>query len=206
MTRDARAVSRIPAGRRDSGGAPRLCRRRPMRQNLLMDRGDLITFTAYMRWSQARLLEMIHDISAADWARADGGSFGSLCGTLTHMLGAERIWAARLRGETASMPAPGEFSRPTDLAAAWRRETEALSAWAEGLPAGPVTASLSYRDLKGRAWTTPVAAIFLHLTQHQAYHRGQAIQSLRRLGCPVRATDFIVFERERQAGNAGPAS
>ncbi len=169
-----------------------------------MDHGDLQTLIAYMRWSQARLLELIEDISAEDWARDDGGSFGSLRGTLTHMLGAERIWAARLRGETAAMPAPSEFSCPAALAAAWRRETEALAAWADGLPAGPVTASLRYQDSQGRGWTTPVAMILLHLAQHQSYHRGQAIQSLRRLGRPVRATDFIVFDRQRRAEGAAP--
>ena len=56
-------------------------------------------FAAYNQWANARLYEAALALSDADYRRNVGAFFGSMHGTLNHLLATDRIWFKRLTGE-----------------------------------------------------------------------------------------------------------
>ena len=55
-------------------------------------------FAAYNRWANGRLYDAAELLSDEEWERDVRAFFGSMCGTLNHVLVADRIWMNRFTG------------------------------------------------------------------------------------------------------------
>ena len=53
----------------------------------------------YNRWANERVFRAAAALSDADWLADHGAFFGSLCGTLNHLLVTDRIWMRRFTGD-----------------------------------------------------------------------------------------------------------
>jgi uncharacterized damage-inducible protein DinB len=113
---------------------------------------------------------------------------------LGHLVGAGRIWLARLEGSAA--PPPGVWPALSlddaaagleDLAARWRNFLSSPNA----APSRTVT----YTNSKGEPWTSSVDDIVTHVTIHGGYHRGQIAAALRAAGFTPAYTDYIQAAR-----------
>src|SRR5436190_20899202 len=56
-------------------------------------------FALYNRWANERLYDAVRLLSEEEFRRNRGAFFGSLCGTLNHLVVADRIWLRRFTGE-----------------------------------------------------------------------------------------------------------
>jgi uncharacterized damage-inducible protein DinB len=109
---------------------------------------------------------------------------------LSHIIGAERLWLARIRQEPSAMSVWPDFdldacaAQLTDLQGEWMRCLDALDE--ESLYDG-----VAYRNSKGEFWTSTVADILSHVVLHASYHRGQIAAAIREAGGTPAYTDFI---------------
>src|ERR1700674_274109 len=72
----------------------------------------------YTLWADRICLKVLEDVEAEDLARDTGTSFGSLLGTLSHILGSQRLWLARFEGKIlARAPELADFPDWATLAA-----------------------------------------------------------------------------------------
>jgi uncharacterized damage-inducible protein DinB len=128
--------------------------------------------------------------------RADGGAFwGSIHGTLSHLLWGDTLWMSRFDGW--EKPAVGMKDSPRmieDWAAlkAARADADArIAAWAAGLDearlAGPLT---WFSAIAQRETTLPLWVCVTHFFNHQTHHRGQAHALLTRAGASTGDTDL----------------
>jgi uncharacterized damage-inducible protein DinB len=112
-----------------------------------------------------------------------------------HIVGAEFLWLARLRGQAAPLAvwprlALGECaSRLNQLAGLWQ---EFLADDDSGSGAREV----SYTNSKGETWTSTVEDILTHVVIHSAYHRGQIASDVRASGGVPAYTDYIHAVRQ----------
>ena len=90
-----------------------------MKQHFMM-------FAAYNQWANGRIYDAAADLNDAEFERDVGAFFGSMMGTLNHLLVADRVWMKRFSGE-GDAPAPWDRSRrlgrgrpATRTCAAWR--------------------------------------------------------------------------------------
>ena len=114
----------------------------------------------------------------------------------THIISAQAIWLVRLTGGD---PASLQPFPESDLAGLTRRSQENHQAWIRflnGLTDDLIASSISYKNLKGDPFTTPVWEVLSHLMLHGHYHRGQVMRIMRQAGAQVAATDFIIYSRE----------
>ena len=131
-------------------------------------------------WANVAALVAIREEPAPEKARA----------WLAHIIGAERLWIARLRQEPPTMPVWPDLdleacaAELTDLQGEWMRCLETLDE--EGLEDG-----VAYRNTKGEFWTSTVVDILTHVVLHAAYHRGQIAAAIREAGGTPAYTDFI---------------
>ena len=149
----------------------------------------------YSAWATRRLLDAASELTAADRSRDFGTADRSVAGTLLHIFGADRIWLARVLGAgQPNHPGP-DFAEIATLRGAWFSLAAEWNAWAETLSDESALAVLSYRDLKGSPWQTPLWQIVLHVVNHATHHRGQVVGFLRALGRQPPALDLIAYYR-----------
>ncbi|MEP6686882.1 MAG: DinB family protein [Gemmatimonadales bacterium] len=131
-------------------------------------------------WANAAALDALRAGPAPDKARA----------WLAHIVGAERLWLARLQQEPAEMPVWPDLDLPAcgdelpALAAEWGRYLATLDE--DGLEEG-----VGYRNSKGEFWTSTVGDILTHVLLHAHYHRGQIASAEREAGGTPAYIDYI---------------
>ena len=147
----------------------------------------------YNRWMNERLYALAATMPEAERTRDRGAFFGSLHGTLCHVLWADRMWLARFLQRPYDAPAYGATMIEEFGELAREREatdTEILT-WAGQLTADWLAAPLRYtRKADGRTATLDGWVAALHLFNHGTHHRGQATTLLRQAGVDPGATDL----------------
>lgn len=163
----------------------------------------LRTLARYNRWANRRLYDASAKLSDAQFREDKGAFFGSVQGTLNHLLVADRSWIARLAGKE---PPPDTlstilFERFADLRAAREAEDAGIIARVDGTPESRFSDILEYRRV-----STPepvrnaIADIWFHLFNHATHHRGQVHGLLTQFGQPSVELDLIYYVRLRDAG------
>ncbi len=147
---------------------------------------DILRLFEHLAWADSRVLERLRS-GAATPAAVD---------LYAHLLAAERVWLARLRGEDSSVLEiwPDlSLEQCATLADHLRAELAALLAT---LTPESMPGMILYRNSAGRAFETAVGDVLIHLALHGAYHRGQIATRLRQAGVEPINTDYITFVRE----------
>ena len=128
--------------------------------------------------------------------RADHGAFfGSLHGTLSHLLWGDAIWMARFDGwEKPDIGISGSPSWEPDWTQLKARRIEQdarISDWAARISHDWMAAPHTwFSAAAGRELTRPTWLLVTHVFNHQAHHRGQAHALCTRLGAKVADTDL----------------
>ncbi len=162
-------------------------------------RDHFVTFARYNAWANARLYDACGALPETDYyARRPAAFFGSLHGTLNHILVGDRAWMRRLTGEGEAPSSLDAELYPTfdALRAARDAEDERIRAFVEGLDEAGLARTVSYHSMTGGADARPVAELLVHLFNHHTHHRGQAHALLSASGAEPPPLDLIYFLRE----------
>lgn len=111
-----------------------------------------------------------------------------------HVLAAEHVWLARLKGETPTHPVWPDLSLE-QCAALVQTNQRALTAYVDALSLERLQQGVTYVNSAGRQFTSSIEDILLHVALHGSYHRGQIAWALRKGGSVPIATDYIAFVR-----------
>lgn len=133
--------------------------------------------------------------------------FGSLAGTLNHLLAGDTIWLKRFAthpanfpalAEMGGMPQPGGLSHSfSDDLPTLRRHREQLdaiiSAWVPQLTAADLAHGFEYRSTRGDVYRKHFGSVLAHFFNHQTHHRGQASTLLTQAGVDIGVTDLLLW-------------
>lgn len=149
----------------------------------------------YSTWASLRLLDAAANLTPEELTRDFKTADKDVIGTLAHTFAADRVWLARVKGET-----PGPFITPEDrrlevLQSDWPALHERWKLFAEPLSDQNVLEVISYKDTKGNSWQSPLWQILLHLVNHGTHHRGQVSGFLRAMGRTPPPVDLIAYYR-----------
>lgn len=152
----------------------------------------------YHYWARDRMMEAVARLSADQFTRDLGNSFGSVRDTLAHLQGAESVWLARWKGEPlAGFPPADRFPDAASVWDAWRRLEEGLRTYFAPLDEGALARVIEYRTLAGAAQASVLWQMLQHVVNHGSYHRGQVTTLVRQVGAPPpKGMDLITFYRE----------
>jgi uncharacterized damage-inducible protein DinB len=155
------------------------------------------TMAAYNRWANRRLYDAAARLADAEYRADHKAFFGSLHGTLNHLLVADRIWMARILGRTEAPMALETilYERLSDLTVAREAEDERIANFVAALDGPALARSITYRNTKGAEFTNPLGALLAHLFNHETHHRGQAHAIFTGLGKEAPVLDLIAFLR-----------
>lgn len=152
------------------------------------------TMARYSRWMNERLYEHCGALPDSDRKRDRGAFFGSIHGTLNHILLGDRIWLSRFLGrefqvESLDQELCSDFGELTYQRNATDQE---ISDWVATLTPARLTATLTYESIvnpEKRAYPMWVAVV--HFFNHQTHHRGQLTTLLSQCGIDPGVTDLI---------------
>ena len=162
-------------------------------------------FAAYNRWANERVYEAAAKLADADYRANRGAFFGSLHGTLNHLLVGDRIWMRRFTGTGPVHAQLDEilFDDLSGLAAARREEDERIIAYVDGLSEADLATPFTYRTIvKPTDITQPLAPALAHFFNHQTHHRGQAhtLVTIAAGNAAMPSLDLIMFQRATGMG------
>jgi uncharacterized damage-inducible protein DinB len=147
----------------------------------------------YNRWMNGRLYELAAGLTDEQRKRPLGAFFGSLHGTLNHLLLTDRIWMARFGlCERPAFKALSDelFSDFAELRRERAATDETLSAYVAKLSPADLDRPLRYTATSGPRDHALWIALS-HLFNHQTHHRGQATTLCMQLGCDPGLTDVL---------------
>lgn len=148
----------------------------------------------YTLWADRLVRSAVREVRPEDLTREAGVAFGSLLGTLVHILGSQRLWLSRFTGQAAPpRPTVGDLPDFLSLAIAWEETAAELEFFLASLTEEQLAADITWTSLEGQTYTRPLWQPVFHMVNRTTYHRGQAASLLRQLGYQPPTTDMIHF-------------
>lgn len=152
----------------------------------------------YNAWANHRSMKAAASLTAEQFVKPLGSSFGSVRDTLGHLYGAEWIWLERFQGRSpSSLPDSTQFKDIAGLRERWSELEPRLLGFVRGLTQTELDRVFEYKTLKFGVYSNALWESMQHLVNHGTYHRGQVTTLLRQLGAQPIATDLMHFYRER---------
>lgn len=139
----------------------------------------------HLEWADRKVLESLHSAHHLPAKALE---------LYAHVLGAEHVWLARIRGEPATLAVwplltIDECDKIAgDNSASFKRLVSELTPTA-------IEKQITYRNSAGASFTSTLEDILVHVALHGSYHRGQIAASLRAAGDTPVPTDYIAFTR-----------
>lgn len=166
-----------------------------------------ILLARYNADMNARLYDAAAQLPSGELTADRKAFFGSLAGTMNHLLAADTIWLKRFSTHPARYPAlraaealpmPDSLKRSYgDSVAELRPYREQLdgiiSAWAAEIRNADLDHPFEYRSMAGATYRKRFGDVLLHFFNHQTHHRGQASTLLAQAGVDIGVTDLLVW-------------
>lgn len=173
----------------------------------MADREHFLLLAEYNQWMNEKLYAACATLGADALTADRGAFFGSIMGTLNHIVAGDTIWLQRfalhpaafaaLRPVTA-MAAPASLdARFADSLAALGAQRQRLDGiilqWVQELDESSLGHVLRYKSTRGIESQKRFASLVLHFFNHQTHHRGQASTLLSQAGVDIGATDLLLL-------------
>jgi uncharacterized damage-inducible protein DinB len=161
-------------------------------------KNQLAQMARYHAWATQRLLASVEAIPDESYRKPCGLFFGSIHGTLNHLLLTDaEIWYPRFAGRrSANLPLDAELE--SDRTALASRLIAAAARWTgyvEGLDEPALSGDLRYTMTTGQARVLSMPGALLHVFNHATHHRGQITAAISMLGFEYQPLDlpFLIF-------------
>jgi uncharacterized damage-inducible protein DinB len=160
----------------------------------------LVPLARYNVWANEKLWEKLAAVPEAAFAEDRKAFFGSLMGTLNHILVGTRTWLDRCEGTDGSWfkalnqvlePEPGALRQ------AMAAEDRRLVAFVESRTPDELAGNVEYRNTRGDPFSSPLHWILTHVVNHATHHRGQASDIVSGMGLPTPEMDLIYYLRQQ---------
>jgi uncharacterized damage-inducible protein DinB len=164
----------------------------------------------YNRWMNRKLYAVAFMLDDADRKRDLGASFGSMHGTLNHLLRSDRTWMLRFTGDHERYTSRDLAGAPIQIGSLRdelyadfdvlhrerERTDEDLLEWMYAVDETVLDSTLEYSSSGGERQSHVLWWAVGHLFNHQTHHRGQVCNLLKQLAHDPGVTDLVAMCRE----------
>jgi uncharacterized damage-inducible protein DinB len=151
-----------------------------------MDVADLRRLFRYDRWANRQVVHAVANLASAPPKSVR---------RIAHIAGAEALWLARLKRQSAPLPVWPELSI-ADLLSQLDIVERGWQELVDGLDDRWLESECEYVNSKGERFASTLGDILIHVVMHSAYHRGQIAADMRAAGLEPVYTDFIHAARQ----------
>ena len=146
----------------------------------------------YNRWMNERLYALLRELPDTERKHDRGAFFGSMHGTLNHILWGDRTWLGRFIDEPCTVPPYGVdmFDDFAELQRERDGTDRKMLQWAGQVTPEWLAGTLVYAGrADGRRRELPAAVAAIQLFNHATHHRGQLTALMKQAGVDPGATD-----------------
>jgi len=158
------------------------------------------TLARYNAWANKRLYDACAALPDAAYRKPRQAFFGSLHGTLNHLMVGDRVWLGRIEGKPSGVTSLNQilYDDLGTLRAAREAEDERIKSIVAPLSDADLGKVLRYRTLVNpqTEMATPLHLVFGHMFNHQTQPRGQAHCLLSQAGVSPPPLDLIFYLRD----------
>lgn len=161
----------------------------------------------YNAWMNSKIYAAAKQLSASELAAPRGAFFGSILGTLNHIVVGDRIWLRRFATHPSCnsvLARVCEMRQPTSLDEVLYDDFNEIfehrtlldgiiTHWASALTDRDLDHVLTYTTTKGVLNRKRFGTLVTHFFNHQTHHRGQLTTLLFQAGKDVGVTDLLAL-------------
>jgi len=161
----------------------------------------------YNEWMNAKIYEAAGSLPDEELSADRKAFFGSILGTLNHLVAGDTVWLQRFARHPANHLALQPILQrptPTSLDQLLYPNIRELSAqrvwldqmiveWSRSLVESDLDHVLSYASMKGVPADKDFYGLIMHFFNHQTHHRGQVTTLLSQAGVDVGDTDLVIL-------------
>lgn len=159
------------------------------------------TMARYNEWQNRSLYGAADTLTEAARWQDRGAFFGSIHGTLSHLLWADEQWMSRFAPDAVAKP-PGEGKDSPRYCADWAELKQRrvaldrkIQGWADAMDPSGVYGDLTWYSGLAKANRSKARWIlFAHFFNHQTHHRGQVHAMLTAAGAKPDDTDLMIMK------------
>ncbi len=157
------------------------------------------TMARYNEWQNRSIYGAAASLPDAERRRDRGAFFGSIHGTLSHLLWGDRMWMSRFLGNErreATIKESASLFPDWDVLARERVAfDQSLIAWADALDPAWLYGNLVWFSGASQARREkPLWFLVTHFFNHQTHHRGQVHAMLTQAGAKPDDTDLMLLK------------
>jgi len=128
----------------------------------------------YHYWANRRILTAAEYLTAEQLHRQQDESWGSVHGTLLHMMNAEWIWLRRWKGESPQVfPGPDAYPTQAALRERWDNLASEMLAFVAAQTQPSLQRVLTYTTTAGQAHSLILWQAMAHVLNHGTHHRAE---------------------------------
>ncbi len=161
----------------------------------------------YNEWMNAKLYEAAKGLPDEGLSADRKAFFGSILGTLNHLIVGDTIWLKRFSAHPANYSALAvikNLAAPKSLDQTVFADIQSLSErrklldqtildWAHSITERDLDFVLNYSNMKSIAAKRNFYSLVVHFFNHQTHHRGQATTLLSQAGVDPGVTDLLML-------------
>ncbi|MCO7188179.1 MULTISPECIES: DinB family protein [unclassified Pseudoalteromonas] len=161
----------------------------------------------YNQWMNQRVYQAAARLSEGALKQDLGAFFGSVLGTLNHLVVADTIWLKRFASNAAcsralqpmlEQPDPASldqclFQDLTSLTTHRQWLDKHILCFISELQESELDTPLTYRNTKGVVFSKPLSSVLVHFFNHQTHHRGQVSTLFSQLDEDIGDTDLLLL-------------
>ena len=162
---------------------------------------------AYNQWMNEKIYGAARGLEQTELAKDRGAFFGSILGTLNHIVVGDTIWLKRFAmhptfsialKEVVDLPSPNKLNDILfeDFAALAERRVwldNHIIGWVGTLSDEDLNVVLRYQNTKGVPANRRFSSLLQHFFNHQTHHRGQVSTLLSQAGVDIGVTDLLAL-------------
>lgn len=160
----------------------------------------------YNQWINMQFYQAAAQLTQAQLDKEQGAYFGSISGTLNHILVGDLLWLNRFSAHPANfvgLQQLKKFVTPTtldqllyadfsEMRTARSSVDQIIWSFCSELTENDLAHPLSYNNSQGKPFQKNFGSLLQHLFNHQTHHRGQVSTLLYQQGVDVGATDLLM--------------
>ncbi|MHC4984442.1 MAG: DinB family protein [Planctomycetota bacterium] len=154
------------------------------------------TLARFNAWANTRVYDAVGALPDGEYGKARPAAyFGSIHGTLNHLLVVDRLWFGRVEGVNPGITGLDQILHDSfdELRRVREAEDARIIALVDGLDEAALGADLSYSSLAGDPYAMPLRIVLAAVFNHQTHHRGQVHALIKEAGAEPPALDIPVY-------------
>ncbi|KNH47618.1 DinB family protein [Pseudomonas lini] len=161
----------------------------------------------YNEWMNAKVYAAVRGLSDEELSADRKAFFGSILGTLNHLVIGDRVWLKRFANHPTNhsalepirqLPPPESlnqllFSNIQELCAHRGWLDQIIVEWSRSITESDLDHTLNYTSMNGIPADRCFYGLVMHFFNHQTHHRGQVTTLLSQAGVDVGDTDLVAL-------------